>query len=196
MDHEVMRYTYPFCIEQNVEKQSTSRLSAEQILANIAQKKTRDVTKDFTHFQREAFKKMKSITNASDEACVSILTKNQVAHAFCGNLQPSPSSMAAPHPTAAVAQTTQPPAKATRGWRPLTAQQHFPSCCGLRGCCCSAAVAAASSATRIRHCHRHHGHQPLPLPHHCQCFEPSYGCEGEATDSTTRQTSRPLGQCI
>lgn len=76
MDHEVMRYTYPFCIEQNVEKQSTSRLSAEQILANIAQKKTRDVTKDFTHFQREAFKKMKSITNASDEACVSILTRN------------------------------------------------------------------------------------------------------------------------
>lgn len=73
---EVMCYTDPSCIEQNVEKQSTSRLSAEQILANIAQKKTRDVTKDFTHFQREAFKKMKSITNASDEACVSILSRN------------------------------------------------------------------------------------------------------------------------
>ncbi|GFH57912.1 hypothetical protein CTEN210_14388 [Chaetoceros tenuissimus] len=67
---------YDFHVEQNVKKQSTSRLSAEEILANIAQKKTRDVTKDFTHFQREAFKKMKSITNASDEACVSILSRN------------------------------------------------------------------------------------------------------------------------
>jgi len=52
-----------------------NRKDPEEVLAGIASKSTRDSTENFTVFQREAFKKMKSITNASDDVCVTILSR-------------------------------------------------------------------------------------------------------------------------
>lgn len=63
-------------LEKEVKRKAENRVDAKEILSNIATGATRDVTADFTAFQREAFKKMKSITDASDDACVSILSSS------------------------------------------------------------------------------------------------------------------------
>jgi hypothetical protein len=46
-----------------------------ELLSSIASNSKKDVTENFSLFQREAFKKMKSITDASDDVCVTLLSK-------------------------------------------------------------------------------------------------------------------------
>jgi predicted transcriptional regulator len=59
-------------IERNIKQQHQD---ATQELSSIASNSKKDVTENFSLFQREAFKKMKSITDASDDVCVSLLSK-------------------------------------------------------------------------------------------------------------------------
>eukprot|EP00557_Chaetoceros_sp_GSL56_P001416 CAMPEP_0176498000 /NCGR_PEP_ID=MMETSP0200_2-20121128/12054_1 /TAXON_ID=947934 /ORGANISM="Chaetoceros sp., Strain GSL56" /LENGTH=127 /DNA_ID=CAMNT_0017896111 /DNA_START=11 /DNA_END=391 /DNA_ORIENTATION=+ len=67
---------YDFHIEKEIEmKMKQNQDSSTALLTSIALNSKKDVTENFTLFQREAFKKMKSITDASDDVCVSLLSK-------------------------------------------------------------------------------------------------------------------------
>jgi hypothetical protein len=59
-----------------VKRKAEHEVDAMVTLSNIAKGKTRDVTVGLSSFQRETLKKMKSITDASDDACISILSGN------------------------------------------------------------------------------------------------------------------------
>ena len=63
-------------IEKEVKRKAEHEVDAMVTLSNIAKGKTRDVTVGLSSFQRETLKKMKSITDASDDACISILSGN------------------------------------------------------------------------------------------------------------------------
>ena len=51
-------------------------LGGETTISRVIRQDTKDVTGDLSAFQKQAFVKMKSITNASDDLCVSILSTN------------------------------------------------------------------------------------------------------------------------
>ena len=69
-----LTYSGLFFAEKRIQGKMENRKDPEEVLAGIASRSTRDATENFTVFQREAFKKMKSITNASDDVCVTILS--------------------------------------------------------------------------------------------------------------------------
>ncbi len=48
----------------------------ESDLSNVVRQNSRDILSNLTHFQKQAFVKMKSITSASEDVCVSLLEKN------------------------------------------------------------------------------------------------------------------------
>jgi len=62
--------------ENEVSQKKGSKKQAGELLSSIALKNTRDATASFTAYQKQALKKMKSITDASDDVCASILSKN------------------------------------------------------------------------------------------------------------------------
>ena len=63
-------------VEKRAQEKTENRRDPGEALAEIASRSTRDVTEKFTAFQKGAFKKMKSIIDAPDDVCVSILSKN------------------------------------------------------------------------------------------------------------------------
>jgi hypothetical protein len=67
---------YDFHVEKDVLRKQTDEVDVNQTLSQIASGTKRDVAAGLSSFQREAFKKMKSITDASDDACISILSQN------------------------------------------------------------------------------------------------------------------------
>lgn len=68
---------YDFHIEKDIQTklQQMNRDPSELLHTIVLSNKKKDVTESFTLFQREAFKKMKSITDASDDVCVTLLSK-------------------------------------------------------------------------------------------------------------------------
>jgi hypothetical protein len=62
---------YDFRIEKEVLKKNTQDSSLSTIIA----KNKMDITQNFTSYQKSILQKMKSITNASQERCASILMK-------------------------------------------------------------------------------------------------------------------------
>ena len=55
----------------------TSKMNSKENvdLLSVASRSRKDVTEKLSLFQREVFKKMKSITDASDDVCVTMLSK-------------------------------------------------------------------------------------------------------------------------
>jgi hypothetical protein len=53
-----------------------NRRDPSELLAGIVNRSKSDATENLTSFQKEAFKKMKLITDAPDDVCASILSKN------------------------------------------------------------------------------------------------------------------------
>mmetsp|Transcript_22186 Transcript_22186/g.32396 ORF Transcript_22186/g.32396 Transcript_22186/m.32396 type:complete len:134 (+) Transcript_22186:90-491(+) len=67
---------YNFELEKNIlRKQEDGVQDGEAALKAVLDRTTRDVTAEFTAFQKDAFKRMKSITNAPEDVCSSILHK-------------------------------------------------------------------------------------------------------------------------
>lgn len=68
---------YDFYIEKEIQRNMKQKEGGDptELLSSIASNSKKDVTENFSLFQREAFKKMKSITDASDDVCVTLLSK-------------------------------------------------------------------------------------------------------------------------
>eukprot|EP00554_Chaetoceros_debilis_P002658 CAMPEP_0194082184 /NCGR_PEP_ID=MMETSP0149-20130528/7766_1 /TAXON_ID=122233 /ORGANISM="Chaetoceros debilis, Strain MM31A-1" /LENGTH=134 /DNA_ID=CAMNT_0038764273 /DNA_START=67 /DNA_END=471 /DNA_ORIENTATION=+ len=77
--NEPLPELYDFRIEHKALRKREERensLGGETTISRVIRQDTKDVTGDLSAFQKQAFVKMKSITNASDDLCVSILSTN------------------------------------------------------------------------------------------------------------------------
>lgn len=57
-------------------RKAGNEVDAMKTLADIANGTKRDVTVGLTGFQRDTLQRMKSITDASDDTCISLLSRN------------------------------------------------------------------------------------------------------------------------